>query len=202
MGPAVRKALIAGGLGFLFLSAGCATDKDRRAQEVTGPVTSIPTMRQELVKAQAQVDDVLTAMHQVRMASAAELPQTYEDFTRRVSEIARQADSAHQRALQMQGQEQQYVARWETETEQRQVVRQNYPRLQEAARAVDAAYPPFLTQLRDIEKALSQDLTPAGVKEARPVRDDARSTGTALKERIANFIAQLDLLRATPRPTE
>ena len=213
MAPTVRQALIAGGLGILFLSAGCATDKSSQAKEVTRPVISMQTTRQELVKAQVQVDNVLTAMDRLRAASAAELPRAYEAFTREVSQTASQADIAHQRAGQMQQHEQQYIASWEREidqlsapatragaTERRQAVHQNYPRLQEAARTMDAAYAPFLAQLRGIQKALSLDLTPAGVKAARSAFESARNTATELKERIANFIAQLDLVLAGPHP--
>jgi hypothetical protein len=51
MAPATRDALFAGVFGILLLSAGCATDKSGQAMEITGPLTSMQTTRQELVKA-------------------------------------------------------------------------------------------------------------------------------------------------------
>lgn len=215
MGHGTCRAWAAGLLGVMVLVGGCATNKDGPVQEITepGPVPSMQDMRQELLRAQAQVDDVLADMEQLHAVSAADLPGAYEAFTRQVWQTALQADAAAYRAGRMQEQREQYVASWEKEIgqlstlesragapERRQVVRQNYTRLQEAARATAAAYPPLLAQLRDIQKDLSVDLTPVGVKAARPAFESARNMAIKLKLQMANFVAQIDLVLAVSPP--
>lgn len=55
---------------------------------------------------------------------------------------------------------------------------------------------PFLRRLQDIPKALSLDLTPAGVQAARPAFELARRSGAELKNRIAEFMAEIDRVMA------
>ena len=148
-------------------------------------------------------------MDQLSSASAANLPKTYKTFTNQVSQTVSQGDAARRRANQMRDRWQQYIASWEKEIDQlstpelrakaaerRQAVRQNYDRLRDAARAMDQAYQPFLTQLRDIQKSLSLDLTPAGVKAAQPAFEHAHQTGADLRQTITSFMAEIDHMMA------
>jgi hypothetical protein len=212
MATATRKALIAGVLGIILLSAGCAT-KSGQAREVTRTMTSMQATRQELVKARGHVDDVLAAMDQLGSAPAASLPWVYKAFTDQVSQTVRQSGTARRRASQMQAQWRQYIASWEREigklstpelragaAERRQMVRQDYDRLRDAAGAMEQAYPPFLTQLRDIQKALSLDLTPPGVRVVQPAFEDAHKSGADLQRAIANFMVQIDQVMAVSPP--
>jgi len=212
MAAATRKALTAGVLGILFLSAGCAT-RSGQAGEVTRAMTSMRTTREELVKARAYVDDVLAAMDQLRGAPAGSLPWVYKVFTDQVSQTVRQCGTARRRTSRMLAQWRQYTASWEREidrlstpelragaAERRQTVLRNYERLRDAADATEQAYPPFLTQLRDIQKSLSLDLTPAGVGVVQPVFEQAHQTGAELREMITTFVAQIDQVTAVSPP--
>jgi hypothetical protein len=213
MAPATRKALSAGGLGILFLLAGCATTKSGQASEVTRAMTSMRTTREELAKARGHVDDVLATMDQLRAAPAASLPWVYRVFTDQVSQTVRQSGTVRRRASRMQAQWRQYLASWEKEiarlstpelragaAERRQTVLQNYERLRNAAGAMDQAFPPFLTQLRDIQKSLSLDLTPPGVRVAQPAFEDAHKSGAVLKQTITTFMAQIEQVTAVSPP--
>ncbi len=212
MATATRKALITGVLGIILLSAGCAT-KSGQAREVTRTMTSMQATRQELAKARGHVDDVLGAMDQLGSAPAASLPWVYRVFTDQVSQTVRQSGTARRRASQMQAQWRQYIASWEREigqlstpelragaAERRQMVRQDYDRLRDAAGAMEQAYPPFLTQLRDIQKSLSLDLTPPGVRVVQPAFEDAHKSGAALKQTITTFMVQIDQVTAVSPP--
>ncbi len=212
MAPATRKALIAGVLGILFLSAGCAT-RSGQAGEVTRTMTSMHTTRVELVKARGHVDDVLGTMDQLRAAPAGSLPWVYKVFTDQVSQTVRQSGIARRRTSRMMAQWRQYIASWGKEigrlstpelragaAERRRTVLQNYERLREAANAMEQAYPPFLTQLRDIRKSLSLDLTPAGVGVVEPTFEQAHQSGAELKQTITAFMAQIDQVTAVSPP--
>ncbi len=215
MAPATLKTLAASLLGIILLSAGCATNKTGQAKEVTRTLTSMQSTRQELGKAQAQVDSVLAAMNQLGSASAAGLPKTYKAFTNQVSRTVSQAETVQRRADRMRERWQDYITSWERESEQfstpelrakaaerLQAVRQNYDRLREAARALDKAYQPFLAQLKDIQASLALDLTPAGVQAAQPAFENARKDAADVKQQIANFIAAIDQVLAVSPPSK
>ena len=212
MAPTTRKALTAGVLGLLFLSAGCATQSGQ-ASEVTRTMTSMQTARHELVKVRDRVDEVLGAMDRLHAASAGSLPWVYKVFTDQVAQTVRQSGTARRRTSGMLAQWRQYVASWKREigrlstpelragaAERRQTALHNYERLRDAAGATEQAFPPFLTQLRDIQKSLSLDLTPPGVRVAQPVFEQARESGAELKRAITAFIAQIDQVTAVSPP--
>ena len=98
-------------LGSLVLLVGCATDRDDptgRSRETDAAIsataypgwepTSLQKMRQELVGERQDVNDVLNTMFQLTNASAADLPATYETFSRQVAQVNTQVEAARRRA--------------------------------------------------------------------------------------------------------
>jgi chromosome segregation ATPase len=205
----LTRTIVAGMLCTIVIAAGCTTTQGRgEAKEATRAVTSLQETRAELLRADQQVNDTVTAMNQLASASP-DLPQAYKVFTAEVSQASTQAQTAQRRAEQMQVHWQQYIAAWEKEidrlsipelqagaAQRRQTVRANYDRLRDAARDMEAAYPPFLTQLRDLRKALSLDLTPAGVQAAQPAFTVARRSAADVRERINTFLSEIDRVSA------
>jgi chromosome segregation ATPase len=200
-------------LGIVVLLAGCATNKSGQAKEARRAVTSMHKTRQELVKAQVQVDDMVGAMSQLASAAPDKLASAYRVFNRQLSQTVKQADAARGRANEMRERWRDYIDNWEKEAERlstpglqanaaerRQAVEKNYDRLRDAAHAMDQAYQPFLTHLRDIQKALSLDLTPAGIQATQPAFESARASAVELKQKIADFMAQIDQVQAVSPP--
>ena len=193
---------------------GCKTSKEGRQAKVTSKmVTSLNETRQELVKADQEVDQVLAAMTRLE-ARPKDLKQEFKAYSEEVSDVAAQSDAARERADEMRERWQDYVATWEDEmervsspelrasaAERRETVRANYDHLRNAAREMQTAYGPFVRELRDIERSLSLDLTPAGVEATKPAFEKARETGTNLQEKIDTFVAELDKVRTEERPS-
>jgi hypothetical protein len=173
-------------------------------------MTSMQATRQELVKARGHVDDVLAAMDQLGSAPAASLPWVYKVFTDQVSQTVRQSGIARRRTSQMLTQWRQYIAiEKRSAGSPRPSCRPGPPSaagrfsrtmIAAWAGAMEQAYPPFLTQLRDIQKALSLDLTPPGVRVVQPEFEDAHKSGADLKQAIANFMAEIDQVMAVSPP--
>jgi len=194
--------------GAVILLVGCKTNEGRQARVARKAITSLDSTRQELVKADQEVNQALAAMDQLATDNR-DLRQAYKAFTAEVSDTSKQSAEARERAEEMRERWQDYIANWEKEadalsseqlragaTERRQTVRDNYSRVREVARETQAAYEPFLKQLREIQQALALDLTPAGVEAAKPAMETARQTGAQLKEQIDAFINELDVVTA------
>jgi chromosome segregation ATPase len=193
----------------IVLVAGCeTTGQHAQAKKATRAVTSMEKTRSELVKADQQVDEAMVALDRLTSTSVA-LPDAYKVYTAQVSEASKQSQEAQQRADRMREDWRDYITAWETEvdtvstpelqasaTERREKVRENYDRLRDAARATDAAYQPFLNQLRDIQATLSLDLTPAGIEAAKPAIDAARQSAQNLKQQIGAFVQEIDQVAA------
>lgn len=212
----IRWAVVALSCSAAIALVGCKTSEEGKQAKVTSKmVTSLNETRQELVKADQEVDQVLAAMDRIE-APSKDLRQEYKGFSAEVADVTEQAKEARKRSTEMQERWQDYVATWEREmdmvsspelragaAERRETVRANYDRLRDAARELRTAYDPFVRQLRDIERALALDLTPAGVEATKPAFENARETGATLQEKIDTFVAELDKVRTrrTAQPT-
>ncbi len=193
----------------IMLLAGCeTTGQHAQAKKATRAVTSMEQTRTELVRADQQVDEAIVALDRLTSTSAP-LPDAYRVYTAQVNEAAKQSKDAQRRAERMRDRWRDYIIAWETEvdtvaspemqaqaTERRQAVRENYDRLRDAARAVNSAYGPFLTDLRDIQKTLALDLTPAGIEAAKPAIDGAHQNAQNLKQQINAFVQEIDQVAA------
>lgn len=194
--------------GAAVLLAGCETNDGRQAKVARKAVTSLEDTRQELVRADHEVNQALTAMDQLA-SEPRDLRQSYKSFTTEIEDATEQSEEARERADKMSRYWHEYIASWERETEgitspelrasaaeRRQTVRENYDSLRDMARDLQTAYEPFVNQLRDIQRALSLDLTPAGVEATKPAMETARQAGTQLQEQIDAFITELDRVSA------
>ena len=198
-----------------FLLTGCKTNEGRQAKVARKAVTSLEDTRTELARADQEVDQALAAMNQLT-SEPRDLKQAYRAFSTEVSDTTKQSEKARDRAEEMREKWRDYIASWEQEmdriaspelragaAERRQTVRENFNTLRDRARDLQEAYEPFIAQLRDIQRSLSLDLTPAGVTAARPAFEVAQQRGEELKQRIDAFITELDTVTAkrTGQPT-
>jgi chromosome segregation ATPase len=188
----------------IIILAGCETNGGRQARVARKADTSLEDTRQELVKTDQQVNRALAAMDQLE-AQPRDLRQAYRAFTSEVDETAKQSKDARKQAEEMREQWREYITDWEQSidrirspevraraVDRRQAVREEYNQIRDVARELEAAYEPFLRNLRDIERTLSLDLTNQGVATAGPAFEAARQSGQQLRQRIDQFIAQLD----------
>ena len=201
----IHRAIVA--LSFsavVVILAGCETNGGRQAKVARKADTSLEDTRQELVKTDQQVNRALAAMDQLE-SQPRDLRHAYRAFTSEVDETAKQSKNAREQAEAMREQWREYITDWERSIDEirspevrtravdrRQAVREEYNQIRDVARELEAAYEPFLRDLRDIERTLSLDLTNQGVATARPAFEAARQNGEQLRQRIDEFIAQLD----------
>jgi uncharacterized protein YukE len=174
-------------------------------------VESIRGTRQELVKAKQEVQQANAALD--KLVAGGNVGQSYSQFTKEVADVKAGGDRARARAQDMRERGRQYVANWEKETEQitspelkagaeqrRAKVKQNYDEITSAAHAARDAYQPYLRDLQDIQRALANDLTPAGVDAAKSAIEKAKANGETLQQRLDTLIAELDEVGGSMSP--
>ena len=186
------------------IAAGCSSDEGGgRSAESTKAVTSMQGTRQELAKAKQEVQQANASLDS--LAAGGNVSQSYSQFTKQVNELKASGERARARARDMRERGRQYVANWEKETEQitspelkagaeqrRARVKQNYDQIMATATSVRDSYEPYLRDLQDIQRALANDLTPAGIDSARPAMEKAKANGETLQQRLDTLITQLD----------
>ena len=186
------------------LVAGCSSkDSGGRTDESKQAVGSIHATRQELVKAKQEIQQANAALD--KLTAGGNLQQSFTQFTKEVAEVNAGGKRARARAQDMRERGRQYVTNWEKEMDQisnpelkagaqqrRASVKQNYDSITAAAQTARDAYDPYLRDLQDIQRALANDLTPAGVDAAKPAIDKAKANGETLQQRLDALIARLD----------
>jgi hypothetical protein len=196
----------------LCVAMGCSSG-DRMPQGEKA-VESFQTTRTRVAKAQQQVDKTLAALD--RMGPGGDLAKAFKQHGEAVKDLEQSGDSARRRAQQMRDNFDAYITKWQAEQahikdptikatlqQRREAVRDNFEQVRAAADAVRQAYEPFLADQKEIQKALSIDLTPAAVSGLKPKIDQSRNEGATLKTRLAELQTQLDNIEAglSPRGT-
>lgn len=198
--PPVRASVLFGAA--LLLAAGCSSS-GKPAKQSTKAVEGLSTMRTRVIKAKDQINATVAAMNQ--LSGSRNLQSDYRTFAKALSDTESQAKRARSRVEEMNKRSSQYIAQWEKEMsqvsspelraaaeERRQRVRQNFDEVSTAAQSVREAYEPFIQDLRDINKTLGLDLTPAGVQSARPAINKANADAETLNQRLDDLIEDLD----------
>jgi chromosome segregation ATPase len=185
------------------LLAGCGSDSGGRTAQSKQAIDSLRGTRQELASAKTEVQQANASLD--KLASGGNLEQSYQQYTRQVAELKASGERARARGQDMRNRTRQYVAAWQKEMDQisspelragaaqrRAKVQANFDQISSTARATGDAYRPYLQNLQEIQRALANDLTPAGIDAARPAIEKAKAQGDAVQQRIDALIAELD----------
>jgi hypothetical protein len=189
----------------IALAIGCASSS--KTTQTSKTIESLSSMKASVASAQAQVDRVTGSMNSI--AAGNDLENSYKSFKAQVAELRQSGDRAAARAAAMQEKQDEYIATWQKDIESSQdpavkatleqrkaTVRTNYESAKNAGQAVRQAYGPLNAKLTDIQKSLSNSLTPQSVAQIRSVLDQAQSEARELKNRLGTFGAALDRMQA------
>ncbi len=199
-----------GVMSMLALAAGCQTDPGRDRSKAT--VNTIQGTRAEMAAGIGEIEAVQATLIAFQNA-AGDQSKLYDTYKKQVAAVEARGTRVAAEADNMSRRSQEYRDAWREEAGQI-----SDPALREAAQARAAtvndrfqgifekyrtakdAYRPFVTQLKDVQKYLSNDLTAAGVKAATPTLKEAVKLGDELKVKTQAVISELDTAatRLTP----
>jgi chromosome segregation ATPase len=173
---------------------GCSSDKGReRSSKAVGSLTAT---REELANSRKQTDEVLASLTALQDAQG-DLTPAFNKYKEEVKQTEAQAKRTRERAADMRTRAEEYQRKWQDEmatvenpdlkaaAQQRsQKVRERYAAISEKTQTTRAAYEPFITDLKDVQKYLSNDLTPAAIAAAKPVFEKAKASGAELNAKM------------------
>jgi hypothetical protein len=190
----------------LVLIVGCSSGSGQMS-EGKKAVEGFGDTKVALQKAQAQVDKTLSTMN--AMSAGGDLKKSYAAFNDSVADLEKTASAARKRSAGMQANVDAYVKKWQAEmekmndptikaslAERRDAVKSNFETVRNDATAARDAYQPFITQVKEIQKALSINLTPSMVPGLKPGMDKANALGATLKQKLGAMQADLDKITA------
>lgn len=177
----------------LVLLAGC--NSGGRISEGEKTIEGLADVRKSIAQAKVDVDETVSAMD--KLASGQEMQKSHKAFTKEVDDLEKAGEKARSRATAMREDADAYIAKWQKEmetvqnpevkaslAERRATVQKNFDAVKTAAGATRDAYQPFMQNLRDINKALAIDLSPAALTGIKPVMDKTRTDAGTLKQKL------------------
>jgi len=194
------KKLLVNALAFAVVAGavtGCATTAYQKAVGTSNALTESSAM---IAKGGALIDETLVKLNDLVSNPRPDLRNQFNAFDNSVNELGSAAKDVTIKAEQMKLQGAAYFKDWDKESAKmqnedirhRSEVRKNevtsrFNRITQNYEATKAAFIPYMSDLRDVQKFLSVDLTSGGLEAIKDVAAKATNHSVPLKESISNL---------------
>jgi phosphotransacetylase len=193
-------------LGTATFLGGCATTGVDRSVKASN---SIQNEDQEIRKLIVQIDLTGSSLDTLMVANAPDLKKPFDAYTKNLAKLEKEGKHTIKRMDEMRERNKEYFAEWEKQgdtytdpeiralsNERRSHLAAIYARIPEAGMGIKGAYHAYLTDLQEIHRFLSTDLTPKGLDAIAPVANKTIQDREALKISFGPLLAALDAARA------
>jgi hypothetical protein len=205
--------LVALSAGAACLLTGCGTTSGYKQADKTG--AGIAEFRDEIVKGKNAIDATMTALGSVATTANANPRKAFEQYSKDVANLESTAAKIRKRAEAMREQGQAYFKQWEQQLaevnnpEIRALAQQRKAKLQASfdsikqySEPLKAQFDPWMSDLKDLQKYLSQDLTIGGVDAAKPLFTKTTEEGLEVQKSMDALVAELNTVAATITPAK
>ena len=192
----------------LVLAALVALPVAAQSKASVKSVESLNAVLKQIEKAKAQVQGAMDALNALVSGEEKNLTKQYNAFTKQVSSLKTSSEAALARAEDMQTRREAYLAEWQKKSKQvsnpeiqahmqqrAESVKKVMESLQPAGDALREAFPPFFSDLNDVQKMLSVDLSTEGMAAAKPIGDQIAANGNIILMNFDTYITTLTQIR-------
>ena len=192
----------------LVLAALVALPVAAQSKASVKSVESLNAVLKQIEKAKAQVQGAMDALNALVSGEEKNLTKQYNAFTKQVSSLKTSSEAALARAEDMQTRREAYLAEWQKKSKQvsnpeiqahmqqrAESVKKVMESLQPAGDALREAFPPFFSDLNDVQKMLSVDLSSEGMAAAKPIGDQIAANGNIILMNFDTYITTLTQIR-------
>lgn len=196
------RALGAAVLGTVLVG-GCASTQSGLDTATAG----VADTRSQLMEGKEDVGEVLAALSAFRMQPNAEtgevqvpadLKKAFERYRSALQKLEKAVEQARARRVAMESRIQEHIVKWQAEIEHisseqaRQISAERMARLEEvllelgdALEGLGDKYEPFISNLKDVELVLANDLSRGGVRAIQPIILDVSGQAAEIEQAIA-----------------
>jgi hypothetical protein len=185
-------------LGALTCLTGCATTGMDRAAKTT---TSMQSVEEDYKQASIQIDVTRASLEELVKPDQADMKKAFNAYTENVQKMEKSGKRVDMHTEKMRARSNEYFTEWESSytnpeirelSERRRIeIREGYVKISEASVGVKGALVSYLTDIREIQKYLANDLTPQAIVSIRPVAQRALTDGDNLKETVKPVLAAI-----------
>lgn len=188
---------------FIIVLSGCAITGRERAADTA---TSMQAVEADYQQALVQIDETNAALEALVRPQQDDTKEAFDVYTKNVREMEKLGEELTKHTEKMSTQGNTYLAEWENAytgseiralSEQRRIeVRELYAKIPNASVGVKGALQSYLTDIKEIQMYLANDLTPQAINAIRPVTRKTVVDGDNLKTAIRPVLSAFDRIRA------
>ncbi len=208
------KPIILNLLTFILASGiliGCASNGYDKAASTANSLTKSADM---IAKSNSLVDQSLAALNDLVSNPSPDLRKQYRIFNSSVDSLSSISKDVGAKAEEMKARGAVYFENWDKETAtirnedirtrseaRKSEVSSHFARIGQQYEETKTAFLPFISDLRDVQKFLSTDLTAGGLSAIREVTTKANADALPLRESLAKLSEQFKSLGISMSPT-
>lgn len=192
-------------LGTAALLSGCATTGMDRSMDTSKSIKHVDTEIREMM---VQIDVTAASLDALVSGGKADPKKSFDKYSKNVVKFEKEGKQVIKRLDEMKKDSRVYFEEWEKEgdsfknTEIRQLSEERrsklagiYAQVPAAGAGVKGSYNAYLTDLKEIQKYLSNDLTPSGIEGITPVAQKSVQNLDQLKASLKPVISALDEIK-------
>jgi Protein of unknown function (DUF2959) len=193
-------------LGTAAFLGGCATTGMNRSVKTSNSIQEVDS---EIRKIIVQIDVTGTALDSLVKAENANLKKSFNTYSDNLAKLDSEGKRVIKRMEEMKSRSTEYFAEWEKQgdtftnpqirelsDQRRNKLAEIYARVPAANTGIKGAYLDYLTDLKEIQMYLSNDLTPKGVEAIAPIAKKTVQDRDALTTSLKPVISALDEIKA------
>jgi len=195
--------LIIGTAAFL---GGCATTGMDRSVKTSNSIKEVDS---DIKKINVQIDVTITSLDSLIKAVKPDLKKAFNTYSDAVDELDSQGKKVLKHIAEMKSRSTDYFAEWQKQgdaytnpqirdlsDERRNKLTEIYARVPAAGSGIERAYHAYMSDLKEIQTYLSNDLTPDGIIGITSVAEKSDQDAQALKTSLEPVITALDEINA------
>ncbi len=193
-------------LGILVAVGGCALTGNQRSTQ-TG--VSMQAVEQDISRIIAQADATEASLEDLVKPGQPDVKKAFDKYSANVDDMESLEKRFFEHADKMSTQGKEYFAEWQVQgnaytnpqiqalSEQRRAdLSASFVQISESSVGVKGAFKSYMSDIREIQTYLSNDLTPKGVEAITPVAHQAIADGSGLKEAVHPVLSAIGQARA------
>ncbi len=193
--------------------AGCGSSSGYKKSDST--TAKMDSLKAELLLGKAQIGKTVTALNSVVAQANQDPRKAFETFAKEVKRTDSQAKKISSRARDMKKQGAAYFKKWESEFkkiaspelqtrfEQRKaVVEAEYKKISGASDQLSEHYSAFMSNIEDIQRVLSIDLTSANISAISDIVQKTTTESKTINSLVQQYVDALDAVSAEMRPAQ
>lgn len=188
--------------GAITCLTGCATTGLDRATNTTNSVQSVEGDYKQAIE---QIDTTIASLENLIKPNQTDMKNAYDAYAENVKKMEKLGKQLDMHTEMMRARGNDYIAEWESSytspeipeiSEWRRIeIKETNSKLPEASIEVKGALKSYLSDIRDIQKYLSNDTTSHGTLAIRPIAQRAVSDGDSLKITVKHVLAAIDRVK-------